>query len=83
VETIQSNKYYDAVKAYFVDHKDPAMVYAFLLNKLWRDKYILSQKMYYERVDMLKMTDNCVRFYTGTQCDLELRSNPENKALGN
>lgn len=83
MERIQSNKYYDAVKAYFVYHKDPAMVYAFLLNKLWKDEYILSQKMYYERVDSLKVTDNCVSFYTGTKCDLELRANPENKALVN
>ncbi len=75
MERIQSNKYYDAVKAYFADHKDPAMVYAFLLNKLWKDKYILSQRMYYQRVNMLKMTDNCVRFYTGTECDLVLCSN--------
>ena len=83
VERIQSNKYFDAVKEYFADHKDPAMVYAFLLNKLWKDKYIVSQKMYYQRVNTLKITDNYVRFYTGTECELELRSNPENKALAN
>jgi len=77
VERIESNKYYDAVKTYFVEHKDPASVYAFLLNKLWADKYKLSQKMYYQRVDMFKMADNCVRFYTGTECDLVLFSNPE------
>lgn len=79
MEKIQSDKYYDAVKAYFADHKDPGMVYAFLLNKLWKDKYILSQKMYYQRIDKLKMTENCFRFYTGTECDLELWSNPENE----
>jgi len=76
LERIQSNKYYEAVKAYLVDHKDPAMVYAFLLNRLWEDKYMLSQKMYYERVDALKLKDNCILFYTGTKCDLELWSNP-------
>jgi hypothetical protein len=77
VERIKSNKYYDAVKAYFVDHKDPASVYAFLLNKLWADKYKISQKMYYERVDTLEVTDNCVRFYIGTECDLVLCSSPK------
>lgn len=80
VKRIESSKYYNAVKAYFVENKDPAKVYAFLLNRLWKDKYELSQKMYYQRVDMLEMTDNCIRFYTGTECDLVLCSNPDNKA---
>jgi hypothetical protein len=51
------------------------MVYAFLLNTLWTDKYKLSDKMFYERVDMLDTTDDCVHFYTGTECVLALYSN--------
>jgi hypothetical protein len=75
VERIKSNKYFVAVRTYFVDHKDPAMVYAFLLNKLWTDKYKLPQKMFYERVNMLETTEDCVCFYTGTECILALCSN--------
>jgi len=74
VQKIQSTEYFDAVKAYFVDHKDPAMVYAFLMNTLWADKYKLSDKMFYQRVDTLKKTDDCVGFYTGTECILVLYS---------
>jgi len=74
VQKIQSTKYLDAVKAYVVDHKDPAMVYAFLMNTLWKDKYKLSDKMFYQRIDMLEKTDNCMRFYIGTECILVLYS---------
>jgi hypothetical protein len=81
VQRIQSKEYFDAVKTYFTSHKDPGMVYSFLLNTLWTDKYKLSEKMYYERVDMLKMTDNCISFYTGTECTLVLCSNPENPKI--
>lgn len=77
MQRIQSKEYFESVQAYFVNHKDPAMVYTFLLNTLWTDKYKLSNKMYYERVDMLKMTDNCASFYTGTECTLVLCSNVE------
>lgn len=80
MQKIQSKEYFDAVQAYFVSHKDPARVYSFLLNTLWTDKHKLSDKMYYERVDTLKMTDNCVSFYTGTECTLVLCSNPENQS---
>ena len=74
MQKIQSTKYLDAVKAYVVDHKDPAMVYAFLMNTLWKDKYKLSDKMFYQRIDMLEKTDNCMRFYTGAECILVLYS---------
>ncbi|WP_410509516.1 hypothetical protein RSJ42_04660 [Methanosarcina hadiensis] len=77
MQKIQSKEYFDAVQAYFVNHKDPARVYSFLLNTLWTHKHKLSDKMYYERVDTLKMTDNCVSFYTGTECALVLCSNTE------
>jgi hypothetical protein len=79
VKTIQSKEYFDAVQAYFARHKDPASVYSFLLNTLWTDKHKLSDKMYYERVDTLQMTDSCISFYTGTECTLVLCSNPENQ----
>ncbi len=79
MQRIQSKEYFDAVQAYFVSHKDPAMVYAFLLNTLWADKYKLSEMMYYQRVNMLEITDNCVSFYTGTECTLMLCSNLENQ----
>jgi hypothetical protein len=75
MKRIESNKYYDAVRKYFVDHKDPSRAYAFLLNTLWTDKYKLSEKIFYERVDILDTTDDCVRFYTGTECVLTLYSN--------
>ena len=76
MQKIQSTEYFDAVKAYVVDHKDPAMVYAFLLNTLWTDKYKLSEKMFYQRVDTLEKADDCMCFYTGTECILVLSSQP-------
>jgi hypothetical protein len=80
MKRIQSNEYFDAVREYFVDHKDPSRVYAFLLNTLWADKYKLSEKMFYERVDTLETTNDCVRFYTGTECVLVLCSTLKDKA---
>lgn len=77
MQRIQSKEYFDAVKAYFADHKDPARVYSFLLNTLWTNKHKLSDKMYYERVDTLEITDSCVSFYTGTECTLVLCAKPE------
>lgn len=77
MQKINSKEYFDAVQAYFASHKDPARVYSFLLNTLWTDKHKLSDRMYYERVDTLKMTDKCVSFYTGTECTLVLCSNAE------
>ena len=74
MKKIQSNEYFDAVQVYFADHKDPAMVYAFLLNTLWTDKYKLSERMFYQRVDTLETTDDCVCFYIGTECILVLCS---------
>jgi hypothetical protein len=74
VQRIQSNEYFDAIQVYFVDHKDPARVYAFLLNTLWTDKYNLSERMFYQRVDTLETTEDCVRFYIGTECILVLCS---------
>ena len=43
MERMQSNEYFSAVQAYFVDHKDPARVYKFLLDTLREDEYKLSE----------------------------------------
>ena len=36
--------------------------------------------MFYERVGMLETTDDCICFYTGTECVLALYSNFKNEA---
>lgn len=81
MKRIESNEYFDVVQEYFANHKDPARIYAFLLNTLWTDKYKLSEKMFYERVDTLEMEEDSVRFYTGTDCILVLCSNPKKQSL--
>jgi len=43
MERIQSDEYFDAVQAYFVDHKEPYRVYKFLLDTLREDEYKLSE----------------------------------------
>lgn len=75
MQRTQSKEYFDSVQAYFVNHKDPARVYLFLLNTLWTYKHKLSDKMYYQRVNMLEMKNNCAGLYTGTECTLVLCSN--------
>jgi hypothetical protein len=80
VQRIQSKDYFDVVQGYFIVHKEPASVYAFLLNTLWTDKYKLSEKMFYERVDTLETTDDCTRFYSGRECVLVLCSQPEKQS---
>ena len=77
MERIQSDEYFAAVKAYFVDHKDPARVYKFLLDTLQEDEYKLSEDIINQSVDMLETTAGCVRFYVGTECILMLCSNPK------
>ena len=77
MERIQSDEYFAAVKAYFIDHHDPARVYKFLLDTLREDEYKLSEEMLYRSVDTLETTDGCMRFYTGTECILMLCSNPK------
>ena len=79
MERIQSNEYFDAVQAYFVDHPDPARVYKFLMDTLQEGEYKLSEEMLYQPVDMLETTDDCVRFYTGTECILVLVHNRNTK----
>ncbi len=75
MKRIESSEYFDVVLAYFTDHKEPACVYAYLLNTLWKDNYKLSNRMFYERVNALKPTENCFRFYTDNECILVLCSN--------
>ena len=61
---------------YFADHKD-LLGYIDSFWNLREDEYKLSDDMFYERVDMLETTNDCVRFYTGTECVLALYSNPK------
>jgi hypothetical protein len=77
MERIQSDEYFAAVKAYFIDHYDPARVYKFLLDTLREDEYKLSEEMFYRSVDTLETTDGCMRFYIGTECIFMLCSNPK------
>jgi hypothetical protein len=76
VQRIQSNEYFDAVQAYFADHKMPSGVYKFLLDTLKEDEYKLSEDMLYQSIDTLETTDNCMRFCAGTECILVLCSEP-------
>lgn len=80
MERIQSNEYFDVVKSYFVDHKDPASIYTYLLNTLWADKYKLPDKLFYQRINMLEMTNDCFFFYTGTECVLVLCTKPQTQS---
>jgi len=77
MERIQSNEYFAAVQAYFVDHKDPARVYKFLLDTLREDEYKLSEDIINQSVDMLETTAGCMHFYVGAECILTLCSNPK------
>lgn len=82
MDKIRSNKYFDAVKTYSGDHKDPAIVYRFLMETLQTDKHLLYEEMLYRRVDMFETVDDCVRFYTGTECTLTLCPQPEKNSKG-
>jgi hypothetical protein len=77
VQRIQSNEYFDAVKSYFADNREPARVYRFLLGTLREDNYKLSDDLLYRNVDTLETTDGCFRFCAGTECVLVLCSEPE------
>jgi hypothetical protein len=54
VKRIESNEYFDAVPAYFVDHKVPAGVYKLLLDTLREDEYKLSDDFLYQSIDTLE-----------------------------
>jgi len=57
MERIQSDEYFAAVKAYFIDHKDPGRVYKFLLDTLIEDEYKPSEEILYRSVDTLETTE--------------------------
>jgi hypothetical protein len=76
MKRIESNKYFDAVKEYFADNKEPARVYRFLLETLREDNYKLADDFLYRSVDTLETTDDCMRFCEGSECILELCSEP-------
>ena len=76
MKRIESNEYFNAVKEYFADNKEPARVYRFLLGTLREDEYKLPDDLLYQIVDTLETTDDCMRFCTGTECVLMLCSEP-------
>ena len=47
MKRIESNEYFDAVKEYFTDNREPARVYRFLLGTLREDDYEVSEDMLY------------------------------------
>jgi hypothetical protein len=76
VKRIESNEYFNAVKKYFDDNREPARVYRFLLGTLREEDYKLSDDLLYRSVDTLETTDDCMRFCAGTECILVLCSEP-------
>ena len=77
MKRIQSNEYFDAVKEYFADHKVPSSVYRFLPNLLREDDCKLSDGLLFQNIDTLETTDDCFRFYTGSEVILVLCSEPK------
>lgn len=77
MKRIESSEYFDAVQECFADNKMPSRVYRFLLDMLRENKYILSDDLLDSDIDMLETTDNCMRFYSDTDCILILCSKPE------
>jgi hypothetical protein len=76
MKRIESNEYFDAVKAYFAENKIPARVYKFLLDTLREDEYKLSDELLNQSVDTLETTEDCFRFCSGTECVLVLCLEP-------
>ena len=77
MKRIESDEYFDAVKEYFADNREPAGVYRFLLGTLREDDYEVSEDMLYHNIDTLETTEDCMRFCAGTECVLALCSEPE------
>lgn len=74
---IQSTEYYDVVQEYFAEHKMPSRVYKFLLDTLREDELKLPKDLFFQSVDTLETTDDCMRFCSGTECVLMLCSEAE------
>jgi hypothetical protein len=74
MKRIESNEYFDAVKAYFAENEIPARVYKFLQDTLRENEYKLSDDLLDMSVDILEITDDCFRFCAGTECVLVLCS---------
>ena len=74
MDKIQSKKYFNAVKTYSSGNDDPAIIYRFLMDLLQTDKHIPYEEMLYRHVDTFEATDNCMHFYTGTECTLAICS---------
>jgi hypothetical protein len=74
VKRIESNEYFDAVQAYFAEHRVPERVYMFLLGTVRKEDYKISDDLLYRSIDTLETTENCLRFGTGTECVLVLCS---------
>jgi len=72
VKRIESNEYFEAVKEYFADNREPAKVYRFLLGALREDNYKLPDDLLYRSIDTLETTGGCFRFCEGSECILEL-----------
>ena len=45
MKRIESNEYFEAVKNYFADNREPARVYRFLLGILREDNYKLADDL--------------------------------------
>ena len=76
MKRIESNEYFNAVKKYFDDNREPARVYRFLLGTLREGDYKLPDDLLYRSVDTLETTGGCFRFCEGSECILELCSEP-------
>ncbi len=77
MKRIESNEYFAAVKGYFADHKVPTRVYKFLMDTLREDDSKLPRDLLFQSVDSLETTEDCFRFYAGSECILVLCSEPE------
>ena len=76
MKRIEYNEYFNAVKEYFADNKEPARIYRFLLGTLLEDNYKLADDLLYRSVDTLETTEDCIRFCAGAEIILVLCSEP-------
>lgn len=59
----------------------PSRVYNFLLDALREKEYKLPDDFLYQSVDALETTEDCFRFYAGTECILALALSRKNEAI--